>query len=558
MTDKQYADKLDAYISVFGKENQFIEFKSNFQDAHRLGKYISALSNGATLNNEDYGYLYFGVDDRTLEIKGTTFDASFTMVSNKESPKSKQPLELYLRQYVTPKINFSIREIKANNGKRVVVFEIPAAKGEPTNFINIAYIRVDSSVTELRPYVDWMRQIYNSTIDWSREIIEDATIDDLDPEAIRVARLGYKERNPDLADKVDNWTDAVFLDRAKITIGSCITRTAMLLLGKSESSYKLDHNAQIIWKLHTMTESAGEIFTIPFILATTELRGKIRNYQFKIYPDNVLIPAEVWKYDNRNILEALHNCIAHQDYIRNERIIVTERDNMLTFENGGSFYEGDYEDYIEGEVTPRKYRNHFLANAMVNIKMIDTRGLGIHWMFQRQRKSYLPMPEYDKSLIDRVKLTLQGYVINLDYSLMLMNATTLDLTTVYLLDKIQKHQPIPDEMALRLKKQKLIEGRKPNYHISRQVAKMMHSEAQYTKMRGLDDDYYKSLILSALKQHGPQKIGFFRELLFDKLPQLLSEDQKKSKVKNLLTALRVTGKIESSKGNLWVLADKNG
>lgn len=332
----------------------------------------------------------------------------------------------------------------------------------------------------------------------------------------------------------------------------------MLLLGKSESSYKLDHNAQIIWKLHTMTESAGEIFTIPFILATTELRGKIRNYQFKIYPDNVLIPAEVWKYDNRNILEALHNCIAHQDYIRNERIIVTERDNMLTFENGGSFYEGDYEDYIEGEVTPRKYRNHFLANAMVNIKMIDTRGLGIHWMFQRQRKSYLPMPEYDKSLIDRVKLTLQGYVINLDYSLMLMNATTLDLTTVYLLDKIQKHQPIPDEMALRLKKQKLIEGRKPNYHISRQVAKMMHSEAQYTKMRGLDDDYYKSLILSALKQHGPQKIGFFRELLFDKLPQLLSEDQKKSKVKNLLTALRVTGKIESSKGNLWVLADKNG
>ncbi len=558
MTDKQYADRLDSTIAEYGKENQFIEFKSNYQDAYRLGKYISALSNGATLNNEEYAYLYFGVDDNTLEVKGTSFDASSTMVSNKENAKSKQPLELFLRQYVTPKINFSIQEFKANNGSRVVMFEIPAAKGEPTNFMNNPYIRVDSSVTELRPYVDWMRQIYNSSVDWSREIIEDATIDDLDPDAIRVARIGYKERNPDLAEEVDNWKDSTFLDRAKITLGGRITRTAMLLLGKSESSHKLDHNAQIVWKLHTSNEAAGEIFTIPFILATTALRGKIRNYQFKIYPDNVLIPAEVWKYDNRNILEGLHNCIAHQDYFRNERIIVTEKDNVLTFENGGSFYEGDYEDYIEGEVTPKKYRNPFLANAMVNIKMIDTRGLGIHWMFQRQRKSYLPMPEYDKSLSNSVKLTIQGYVIDIAYSLMLMNATSLDLTTVYLLDRVQKHQPISDEAVLLLRKMKLIEGRKPNYHISRQIAKITHSEAQYTKMKGLDDNYYKSLIISALQQHGPQKIGFFKELLFDKLPDLLTDVQKTSRVKNLLAALRRTGKVKSAKGKLWTLSDEFG
>ncbi|MBD5175319.1 MAG: transcriptional regulator [Bacteroidales bacterium] len=555
MTDKQYADKLDTQIIEYGKENQFIEFKSNYQDAFRLGKYISALSNGATLNNEEYGYLYFGVDDSTLTIKGTTFDASHTMVSNKENTKSKQPLELYLRQYITPKINFTIREIIANNNQRVVVFEIPAAKGEPTNFLNIPYIRVDSSVTELRPYTEWMRQIYNSTVDWSREIIDDASVNDLHPEAIKVARQGYKERNPDLADEVDNWSDTTFLDRARITIGGRITRTALLLLGKAESSYKLNHIAQIVWKLQTSTESAGEIFTIPFILATTNLRSKIRNYQFKIYPDNVLIPAEVWKYDNRNILEGLHNCIAHQDYFRNERIIVTERENDLTFENGGSFYEGAYEDYIEGRITPKKYRNPFLANAMVNIKMIDTRGLGIHWMFQRQRKSYLPMPEYDKSLTDSVKLTMQGYVIDIDYSLMLMNASNLDLITVYLLDKVQKKRPIPDDAAIFLRKQKLIEGRKPNYHISRQVAKITHSEAHYTKLKGLDDNYYKSLIISALKQHGPQKIAFFKDLLFDKLPDILTPDQRKSKVKNLLTALRKSGKIKSTKGNLWVLSD---
>ena len=383
--------------------------------------------------------------------------------------------------------------------------------------------------------------------------MEDATMSDLDPDAIRVARIGYKEHNPEVADRIDSWPDAVFLDRARLTIGGKITRAAMLLLGKSESSHKLDHNAQIVWKLHTKTETAGEIFTIPFILATTALRSKIRNYQFKIYPDNVLIPAEVWKYDNRNILEGLHNCIAHQDYLRDERIIVTERDNTLTFENSGSFFEGEYEDYIEGEVTPKKYRNSFLANAMVNVKMIDTRGLGIHWMFQRQRQRYLPMPEYNKSLTDRVRLTIQGYVIDLDYSLMLMNASALDLTTVYLLDKVQKEQPISDKAASYLKKLKLIEGRKPHYHISKQVAGLTHNEVNYTKMKGLDDSYYKHMIITALTQHGPRNTQFFRELLYDKLPDLLTVAQKNDKVKNMLAALRRAGLVRSE-NYLWHLS----
>lgn len=558
MTDRQYADLLDLHIAKYGRENQFIEFKSNHLDGRKLGQYLSALSNGAALCNEDYGYLYFGIDDDTLAIKGTSFDPSAETVKYKEHSDSRQPLELFLRQYLTPKLNFTIRNILANNGNPVVVFRIPAAKGEPTAFMNIPYVRVDSSVTDMRPYSAWMRQIYNSSTDWSRETIDNATLDDLDPEAIRMARNGYKERNPDLADSIDTWSDRIFLDRAKITIGGRVTRTAMLLLGKPESSHKLDHNAQIVWKLHTATESAGEIFTIPFILSTTALRRRIRNYQFKIYPDNTLIPAEVWKYDNRNILEGLHNCIAHQDYLKNERIIVTERENALTFENGGSFFEGNYEDYIEGDVTPHRYRNSFLANAMVNVKMIDTRGLGIHWMFRRQRDSYLPMPEYDRSDAERVKLIIPGCVIDLDYSLLLMNATSLDLTTVYLLDKVQKHQPIPESAILHLRKHKLIEGRKPHFHISRQVAHLTHTEAEYTRIKGLDDNYYRQMILTALRQHGPQSTRFFRELLTDKLPDSLSDDQKIVKVKNLLGSLRKNGLIHSAGNRLWETGPQNG
>lgn len=556
MTEQQYADLLDSLIAKQRKECRHLEFKSNYQDANTLGEYISALSNGATLDNEDYGYLFFGIDDKSLELIGSSFDPysqKFSFRLDKSTKSPNQYLELGLRQYVTPKINFSIDIFTSNNGKRIVVFKIPAAREEPTYFMGKAYVRVDSCKTDLRNYPEWMRQIYNSRRDWSAEVISDATINDLHPEAIAIAKQGYKERNPDISEDVDNWTLETFLDRAKITIDGKITRTALLLLGRPESRHKIGHIAQIVWQLNTPTESPGEVFDIPFIISTSKVLGKIRNYQFKIYPDTSLIPAEIWKYDTRNILEGLHNCIAHQDYLKDERIVVTEEPDRLLFENGGSFFEGRYEDYIEGRKTPRRYRNPFLVNAMLNIKMIDTRGLGIHWMFERQRKSYLPMPEYDTSNPDSVKLIIPGNIINMDYSIMLMNSTNLNLSTVYLLDKVQKHQSISDEAVLLLRKKHLIEGRKPNIYISKQVAKITHSEVEYTKMRGLNEDYYQEAILNALRQHGPLKKQFFVDFLFDKLPENLNRVQKLAKIKNLLSKLRAQGKICYSRDNGWEL-----
>ena len=102
--DIQYTNLLKKQISTFQKEKRFLEFKSNYQDADKLGRYISALSNGACLENLDFGYLYFGVDDDTLEVKPTTFDCS------KVKAAGNQYLEMYLRQMISPKIDFQIDE----------------------------------------------------------------------------------------------------------------------------------------------------------------------------------------------------------------------------------------------------------------------------------------------------------------------------------------------------------------------------------------------------------------------------------------------------------------
>lgn len=545
MNNEQYTALLKEQHGMYDDETRHLEFKSNYQDEDRLGKYISALSNGACLSNQEFGYLFFGVNDSTHEVKHTKFDYAHTKVGN-------QDLELYLRQMVSPKINFRIEEFMYEDRERVVVFVVPAATGEPTTWKGKPYVRVNSQTTELTPYTDWLRTIYNSQVDWSAQIVEEASHDWLDREAVKKAREGYKQRYPEYSDECDRWDDVTFLDRAKLTKGGRITRTALLLLGKDEYQPYLGHIAQIVWKLHTDEELAGDIFSIPFLLATDNVLHRIRNYRFKIYPRNTLIPHELWKYDTKSILEGLHNCIAHQDYRRNSRIIVTEKRDELVFENAGSFFAGSYEQYIEGLQTPQNYRNPFLVRAMVNIKMIDTQGMGIHNMFLSQRNRSLPMPDYEKDL-NGVALHMPGTVIDENYSLMLIERKDLTLTDTVLLDRVQKRLPLADEDIERLRKQHLLEGRKNCLMVAKEVAQVTDQKAQYSKNKGLDDTYYRDLILAALKQHGRLSRPEINELLLSKLPDALSEKQKETKITTLLTYLRKGGKIKTGEKKKWML-----
>ena len=537
--NQKYTSQLNEQIAKIGKECRYLEFKSNYQEVDKLGRYISALSNGACLDHQDFAYLYFGVDDETLEIKGTTFDCA------KVKAVGNEALELYLRRMVVPKVNFSIIEFMYEGKQRVVLFKIPAAVNEPTTYKQKPYIRVDSHVTDLTPYVDWMRQIYTSQIDWSAQIVEDATLEDLDPEAIMIARKGFKERFPQFSADVDNWADSVFLDRANLTQDGMVTRTALLLVGKREKAHKLGHIAQIVWKCYQDKETFGDIFTIPFIKATTDVLGCIRNYRFKIYPHNSMIPAEVLKYDTRSILEGMHNCILHQDYVCNERILVIEDNDKLTFENAGGFYEGDYEEYITGQKTPKRYRNPFLAKAMDNVKMVDSKGYGIHNMFLRQKERYLPMPDYKGSDDSRVVMHLPGTVLDEKYSIMLLENSNINLTEAVLLDQVQKGILQNDNAIAMLRKKHLIEGRKPRLFVAKQLAQNTGTKVEYSKHKGLEVKSCESLLLSTLKEHGKLSRTEIDSLLWNVVSDQLDDKQKKSKIGNILTNLRKRKLIEN-------------
>ncbi len=325
------------------QEEHWLEFKLNYINHDEIGEYISALSNGATISNKSFGYLIWGVENITHEVKGTLFRFN-------NAKEGNQYLELWLRQLLHPKISFEIFEFDYQ-GKHIVLLRIPAAMAEPTQFKKIPYIRISSHKTDLRNHSNYIRQIYNTQTDWSAQVIEAAGIQDMDTDAIKKVREKYKQKhqNESFMQDFDSWEDKTLLDKAKVTINGKITNTAILLLGKPESvHYILPSVAEITWKLDT-DQKAYEHFYPPFLLSTTRVFQKIRNYRFKLFPDNKLFPIEINKYESRVVLEALHNCIAHQDYRLNSRIIVTEKAEMLVFENAGNFFEGQPEDYFEGK-----------------------------------------------------------------------------------------------------------------------------------------------------------------------------------------------------------------
>lgn len=369
-------------------ENEVVEFKEvgDSYSTSDIGKYFSALANEANLSGLERAWLVFGVNNKSRTITGTDYRLQSDRL---------QSTKMQIADDTDPRgTTFrNIFEFKSPSG-RVVLFEIPAApRGMPIGWKGFNYSRAGESLMSLPP--DKEDEIRNQTLatDWSAQIVPNATLGDLDESAVQKARSSFarKHANRFSADEMAAWSVQAFLDRAKLTQNGQITRTSLLLLGKAESVHLLSpHPAQITWKLEG-EERAYEHFSAPFLLTTTQLYQKIRNIQIRLLPSGQLIPHEVSKYDQGIVLEALHNCIAHQDYTRCGRIVVIEKSDKLIFENEGSFYEGTPDDYVLGERTPHRYRNPFLVQAMVELGMIDTMGYGIHRMHKGQAKRYFPL-----------------------------------------------------------------------------------------------------------------------------------------------------------------------
>lgn len=383
--------------------------------------------------------------------------------------------------------------------------------------------------------------------DWSAQFVENATIEDLDPLAIRKARELYAAKHREKALEVEKWDDITFLNKAKITVKGKITHAAIVLLGKEESAALLSPAvAQIRWILKDSqgNERDYEIKGCPFILNAEAIFKKIRNLKYRyINPEfRTLFPEEVDTYEPYVIREALNNAIAHQDYTLGGQINVVEYEDKLVFSNKGSFIPQSISNVLESDAPEEVYRNSFLARAMVDLQMVDTIGSGIRKMFNFQRQRLFPLPDYNLQN-NHVQVTIIGKIINMEYANILANHKNLTLMEVEALNRVQLGHPVSDKEIAWLRKKRLIEGRKPNLFIAKHVAQQLNQKVDYSNNKGFEDNYYCDLILKALAEHHSLSKQEITKLLWKKLPDILNEDQKRSKIGNLLTKLRKQDKI---------------
>lgn len=531
---------------------EFKNLKNSFcgDEKNDVISYVSAIA------NMDGGDLVIGVHDKTLEIVGTdtyNYDKQKAILRLTERCVNLSTEDLYIDEFITDDTN-----------RKVWVIHIPKhLPKRPVFAHNKAWQRIEDSLVEMT--TERMSTILDEPIfsetDWSAQIVSDATIDDLDEVAIAKARMMFKKVHSRIPEaEVNAWTVETFLSKCGIMKNGGITRAAIILLGKYEFAFKLRPAVvQVTWTRRDEKQDVVdyEHFTVPFILTVDEILSKIENLTMREMPGGTLFPDTMKQYDDYTIREALHNCIAHQDYTMQQRINFVENPTYLYYSNAGSFIPGTLENALTNEEPQAYFRNECLCRAMVDFNMIDTVSRGIKKMFNEQWRRHFPMPDYEIDAKNRkVSVRIYGNEINKQYTNLLKTNDSLTLWDCISLDAVQKGRTIHEDVAQNLLNRGLIEGEAPNYTISLGIAKATNQLQGYTKQKGLDKEKMKQMILQYLKNAGTDgaKRDSIYEYIKDVMPQVKTHEQQLRLLGDILSALSVD-KLIYAKGRIWFLKE---
>ena len=542
----------------YPQENAHCEWKEfkNLKNSFCGDEKDDVISYVSAIANMEGGHLVIGVHDKTLDIVGTdtyNYDRQKAILRLTERCVNLSTEGLDIDEFVTDDTN-----------RKVWVIHIPKhLPKRPVFAHNKAWQRIEDSLVEVT--AERMSAILDEPIfsetDWSAQIVADAMIEDLDEVAIAKARMMFKKVHSRIPEaEVNAWTVETFLSKCGIMKNGGITRAAIILLGKYESAFKLRPAvAQVTWTRRDEKQEVVdyEHFTVPFILTVDEILSKIENLTMREMPGGTLFPDTMKQYDDYTIREALHNCIAHQDYTMQQRINFVENPTYLYYSNAGSFIPGTLENALTNEEPQAYFRNECLCRAMVDFNMIDTVSRGIKKMFNEQWRRHFPMPDYEIDAKNRkVSVRIYGNEINEQYTNLLKTNKSLTLWDCISLDAIQKGRTIHEDIAQDLLNRGLIEGEAPNYTISLGIAKATRQLQGYTKQKGLDKEKIKQMILQYLKNAGTDgaKRDSIYEYVKDVMPQVKTHEQQLRLLGDILSALS-TDKLIYPKGRTWFLKE---
>lgn len=179
-------------LREYPQENSHCEWKEfkNLKNSFCGDEKDDVISYVSAIANMDGGHLVIGVKDKTLEIVGTdtyNYDRQKALLRLKERCANLSTEKLDIEEFVTD-----------DTAKKVWVIHIPKHRPKlPVYAHDKAWQRIEDSLVELtQERLNAILEENSPTFDWSAEIVEEATLDDLDTDALAKARSEYKAVHP--------------------------------------------------------------------------------------------------------------------------------------------------------------------------------------------------------------------------------------------------------------------------------------------------------------------------------------------------------------------------
>ncbi|MDR3205771.1 MAG: putative DNA binding domain-containing protein [Candidatus Methanoplasma sp.] len=547
--------ELDEVADIFEtlrkeRESETIEFKeakNNF-DFDDLGRYFSALSNEASLRKRPYGWLVFGVDDEGNPV-GTSY---------RTDRKGLDNLKTEVRNRINDFSTFTDIYELFPDGRRIIMFQIPAAGRIPVAWMGSAYGREGDSITNLSDQK--MRKIVeNGTDDWSARICKGATMSDLSGAAITAAKKIFAQKNVGREYTADLLIadDSTFLLKLGLMTEGSLTNGAMALFASPDAASKVDPAPEVAWILRDRNGEtiSGEVFRGSLLLGMEHALALVRNprYIYAVDPDSTNT-IETNRYDMNVLREIFFNAIAHQDYTIKGRINLIETEIGMDIINPGDFLPGSVEVLLGSGYMPPYYRNRLLTTAMKSIGMIETYGGGIMRRMRVQKDRYMPLPDYN--LGDKtVGVHIYGNIIDQNYSMTLFASRDMDIRTAFLLDRVQKRLPISSAQSEELSVKGFVGGKWPAIHTA---PPGRDASAKADMMEKARTKGYEGCILSLIAETGSANRSDINELMLGMLPSGMTYGEKEVRIRNIIAKMSREGKIVNTGGRRmpkWILGD---
>lgn len=372
-------------------ETEWLEFKHNKSDHQAIGNYISALSNSAALYDKEQAYMIWGIEDGTHNIVGTDFSPSTSKIGN-------EPLETWLLQSLQPKMNFHFCEITID-GLPIVLLEISPPPQYPVSFRRQDYIRIGSSLKNLRDYPEVDRKLrdkLNQTKFEDGLAARDISRKDI---LLRLDHASYfallRRPQPDGQASILKALQQDKLIRENELGSYDITNVGAILFAKDLDDFPLLRRKAVRVVQYSGPNKLDSLGELEETRGYASAFGQLIDYIDARSPTKEIIEGarrrQLPDFPKLAVRELVANALIHQDFLMSgtgpmielfeDRIEITNPGRPLV----------DPDRFIDA---PPISRNDALASLMRRFELCEERGSGIDKVIAEVERYQLPAPMF--------------------------------------------------------------------------------------------------------------------------------------------------------------------